>query len=111
MRQPLLLALLAVATIFYFYNSPASGPSPASAPAAVAPTTHAAAAAVSPPAPIIAAASAYSERWKTGPNAQTDLKMGPNAQTDFAPFAPSEHATWNQTSGYTLVAGPQMPRR
>ncbi len=51
-----------------------------------------------------------SERWKTGPNAQTDLKTGPNAQVDFAPFSPSEMATWNKSSGYTIVSGVSLRR-
>ena len=55
---------------------------------------------------VIAALPSYSERWRTGDNAQTNLKTGPNAQTDFAPFVqvvtppPS-----NGSSGYTSVSG------
>lgn len=111
MKQPLLLALLAVATIFYFQNraTPTSTTQNGLAPASHA--SHAAASSAAAPAPIIAAAPSYNERWKSGANAQTDLKTGANAQTDFAPFAPSEQATWNQTCGYTMVAGPKMPRR
>ena len=44
------------------------------------------------------------DRWKCGPNAQTDLKVGPNAQTNFEPFAPSEQANWNETPGYTVAS-------
>ena len=67
---------------------------------------------------VVAAAPSYRDRWKTGPNAQTDLstcptaqtnlKTGPNAQTDFEPFAPSQHATWNQTPGYSIVSGAKL---
>jgi hypothetical protein len=55
---------------------------------------------------VIAALPSYSERWKTGDNAQANLKTGPNAQTDFAPFIqvvtppPS-----NGSPGYTSVSG------
>lgn len=103
MKIPLLLALLAGATYFYFHN-PASTTPPGKT--GVARTNSAATAAVT----IAAAPSAY-DRWKTGPNAQTDLKTGPNAQTDFQPFAPSEHATWNQNPGYTIVSGRQVSGR
>jgi hypothetical protein len=106
MKLPLLLTLLAVVAYFYLHNS---------APAAktvAAPTSRNV---VSAQAIIIAAAPSSYERWKTGPNAQTDLKTGPNAQTDlktgpnaqtdFEPFAPNQQATWNQTPGYTIVSG------
>ncbi|MEO7166992.1 MAG: hypothetical protein ABI787_08035 [Spartobacteria bacterium] len=62
------------------------------------------------PVPVIAAAPASYERWKTGPTAQNDWKTGPNAQTRFEPFAPSEHANWNQTPGYTIVSGGRVRR-
>jgi hypothetical protein len=54
---------------------------------------------------VIAPAPPTYDRWKTGPNAQNDWKTGPSAQTNFQPFARSEHATWNQTPGYTIVSG------
>lgn len=94
MKTPLLLALLLGSTYFYFQSPDALSTK------SQAPT----------PRPILAAqtvivtAPSYEERWKTGPSAQTDLKTGPNAQTEFAPFAPSEHANWNQTPGYTIVS-------
>ena len=106
MNQSFLLALLAVSTYFYFHNS-ASPISPQPSRNIVAAQNWATA----------AAPSSYN-RWKTGPNAQTDLKTGPtaqtdlktgpNAQTDFEPFAPNEQATWNQTPGYTITAGQSM---
>ena len=101
-----MLALLAGATYLYFHGSA----SPTGVTAAARPGHTLAA----PTVTIAAAPSSY-DRWKTGPNAQTDLKSGPNAQTDlaigpnaqtaFQPFAPSDHATWNQTPGYTIVSG------
>jgi hypothetical protein len=104
MKQPLLLAvLLAVSTYFYLHNS-------ASPTSAVGKTTSAPPSGNTvavPTVTIVAAPSSYN-RWKTGPNAQTDLKTGPNAQTDFEPFAPNEQATWNQTPGYTIVSGLRM---
>lgn len=91
MRQTLLVALLAVTAYFYFQNS-SSSPSPAAAPVSAEHSNPVAA-----PAPIIIAdtSSLYSRRWKTGANAQTDLE----------PFAPSEQATWNRSSGYTITSG------
>ncbi len=62
-----------------------------------------------PPVIVSTAASSY-DRWKTGETAQNDWKIGPNAQTDFAPFAPSEQADWNRSSGYTIVAGRSVRR-
>jgi hypothetical protein len=99
MEPPLLFAMLAVSTYFYFHN-PAS-PTPAvGKPIAAQPSRNT--------VPIIVAAASSYNRWKTGPNAQTDLKTGPNAQTNFEPFAPNEQATWNQTPGYTIVSGRRM---
>ena len=105
MKQPLLLATLAVSTYVYFHNSPAS---------AVGKTTSAQPSSNTGQNWTIVAAPSYNQ-WKTGPNAQTDLKAGPNAQTDlktgpnaqtdFEPFAQNEQATWNQTPGYTIVSG------
>jgi hypothetical protein len=54
---------------------------------------------------IVAPAPSYHDRWKTGPNAQTDLKTGPNAQVTFEPFLPNEQANWNPNPGYTIVSG------
>jgi hypothetical protein len=114
MKIPLILALLAVATYVRFYDSASTTLTSLSA----ARPDHTAAV----PAVTIAAAPSSYDRWKTGPNAQTDLKTGPNAQTDlacgpnaqtaFQPFMPSEHATWNQTpGGYTVVSGRQVSGR
>ena len=102
MKTSLLLALLAGLIYYYFHNSTAPAPTGEKAIAA---------APARPTAIIASAPSSYGrwapsyERWQTGPNAQTDLKTGPNAQTDFAPFAPNEQTNWNQTPGYTIVAG------
>lgn len=62
---------------------------------------------------VVAAVQPYHDRWSagptlaSGPNAQTELKTGPNAQTDFEPFAPSEHAKWNQNQApmYSNASG------
>src|SRR6267143_3212612 len=90
MKLPLLLTLLAVVIWFYLHNSVSAGKTTAASPA----RNTASASNV-----IIVAASPSYYRWKTGPNAQTDLKTGPNAQTDlktgpnaqtdFEPFAPN----------------------
>ena len=91
--KPFLLALLAVSTCFYFHNS--ASPTPAVGNTISAqPASNTAAA---QPLIIVAAPSSYN-RWKTGPN----------AQTDFEPFAPNEQATWNETPGYTIIAGRSM---
>jgi hypothetical protein len=100
MKQPLLLALLAVATYFYFHNSASPTSAVGNTISAEPASNTIAAQAVT----MLAAPSSYN-RWKTGPNAQTDWKTGPNAQTDFEPFAPNEQATWNQTPGYTIISG------
>jgi hypothetical protein len=100
MKKPLLLAALAVSTYFYFHNS-ASSTSAVGKTIAAQPSNTVAGQNWT----IVAAPSSY-DRWKTGPNAQTDLATGPNAQTGFEPFAPNEQATWNQTPGYTIVSGP-----
>lgn len=112
MKLPLLLTVLAVAAYFYLHNS-----APAAKIVAAPPTRHVAV----PQAIIIAAAPSSYNRWKTGPNAQTDLKTGanaqtdlktgPNAQTDFEPFAPNEQTTWNQTPGYSIVSGAKLRQR
>jgi hypothetical protein len=106
MKTSLLLTALAVAAYFYLHNT-----APAAKVVAAPPSPKVAGA----QAIIIAAAPSSYNRWKTGPNAQTDLKTGPNAQTDlrtgpnaqtdFEPFAPNQQATWNQTPGYTIVSG------
>lgn len=103
MKQSLVLALLAVSTYFYFHGSasPTSddGKTNSTRPHIAAQTWT-----------VVPAPSSY-DRWKTGPNAQTDLKTGPNAQTDFEPFAPNEQATWNQTPGWTIVSGIKLRDR
>jgi hypothetical protein len=109
MKTPLVIALLAGATYFHFHNAPST----TSADAAVARRSRANAA----PAVTIAAAPSSYDRWNTGPNAQTALetganaqtalKTGPNAQTEFQPFVPVEQATWNQTQGFSGLAGSQ----
>ena len=121
MRQPLLLALLAIATVFYFVNSPSAPLSqtvPAGTPATV--TSPVASAAVHHPAPVIVVASAgsYQNRWQSGETAQNDWtagqtqwKTGPKAQTDIDPFPPSEQQNWNHSSGYSIVSGRVMRRR
>jgi hypothetical protein len=102
MKQLVVLALLAASTYFYFHSSapPAADfwRPISSRPTAAAPTF------------TIVPAPSY-DRWKTGPNAQTDLKTGPNAQTDFEPFAPNEQATWNQNPGWTVVSGIRLRSR
>lgn len=102
MKTPLLLALLAGLVFYYYDNSAASAPAVANtSPARQTMNTQV----------VIAAVPSSYARWKTGPNAQTDLKTGPNAQTTFEPFAPSEHATWNQGNpGYTIIAGRRSGR-
>jgi hypothetical protein len=102
MKPFVVLALLAASTYVYFHGS-ASPPADFWRPISSHPTAAA-------PTVIIAPAPSSYERWKTGPNAQTDLKTGPNAQTDFEPFAPSEQATWNQPS-WTVVSGIRIIRR
>jgi hypothetical protein len=100
----LFVLLLAAALVYFFQYTPpkvqkAAVTLPAPRPAPVSQTVI-----------IASAPSVYNrwtpapDRWKTGPNAQTDLKAGPNAQTDFAPFAPSEQANWNETPGYTVAS-------
>jgi hypothetical protein len=104
MKTSLVLTMLAVATYMYFHKSASTTP--------LGTTVDARSNnAVTAPAVVIAAAPSSYERWKTGPNAQTELKTGPNAQTEFQPFAPSEHATWNQTTGYTIVSGLKVSGR
>jgi hypothetical protein len=101
MKQRLLLFILAILTFIYFYH-----------PAAPAAPMAQAASPEPPRATVVVVAPApptYS-RWKSGLTAQNDWKTGPNAQTHFEPFAPSEHATWNQTSGYTIVSGAVVRR-
>jgi hypothetical protein len=106
MKTFVLLAALLGLTYNYFYSE-----SPTAVLAKSDSVQPARPAVASPRIVIALAPSSYgrwnagSGRWKTGLNAQTNLKTGPNAQTDFAPFAPSEQATWNQNCGYTIVAG------
>jgi hypothetical protein len=98
MKTLLLLVVLA-ASIYYYHGS--------AQPASTVRDTAAQPAAnrVVAKEIIVAPAPSSRDRWKTGPNAYTDLKTGPNAQVTFEPFAPSEQATWNQTPGYTIVSG------
>ena len=113
MKQALVLALLAVSTYFHFRGS--ASPTPGDG--KISSTRHTVAAQTF----IIAPAPSSYDRWKTGPDAQTDLKtgptaqtnlkMGPNAQTDFEPFAPNEQATWNQTPSWTIVSGIRLGGR
>jgi hypothetical protein len=105
MKTSLLLALL-VGLIYYYYHDATPAPGTENSVSARPASTTVAA-----PAMIIASAPSSYDRWKTGPNAQTNLKTGPDAQTDFAPFAPSEQATWNQTPGYTIVSGRTVRKR
>ena|ERR1041385_1655142 len=98
MKTPLLIALL-LGLIYYHYHD-AAIPVPA--------VEKNIAARPSNTVITIARAPSSYDRWKIGPNAQTDLKTGPNAQTDFLPFAPSEQAGWNQTPGYTIVSSPRF---
>ena len=98
MKTPLLIALLLGLVYYYYHDSGAVGLAAEKA-IAVRPTNTAI---------VIARAPSSYDRWKTGSNAQTDLKTGPNAQTDFLAFAPSEHAAWNQTAGYTIVSSPHL---
>ncbi|MEO7724453.1 MAG: hypothetical protein ABIU29_07160 [Chthoniobacterales bacterium] len=110
MKTPLLLALLAGLLYYYYQDTPAPR-SAASAQAAMTKVATQSARQANPAAGIvIAALPPYSERWKTGPNAQTDLKTGPKAQLDLEPFAPSEMATWNRSCGYTIVSGVSLRR-
>ncbi len=108
MKSVLLFTFLVAAVFCYFRDSPLPRSKPDHSTASAQPAPQPLAAA---PAVVIAPLPSYSTRWKTGPNAQADLKTGPNAQTDFEPFAPSEQANWNQTPGYTVIAGINMPRR
>ncbi|MDQ2919729.1 MAG: hypothetical protein M3R10_07625 [Verrucomicrobiota bacterium] len=97
MKYFFLIAVIAVTIFAYFHESSADSKKVfVEQPRAIRPAATSI---------LIASNVPYNDRWKTGPNAQTDLKVGPNAQTSFEPFAPSEHATWNQTPGYTIVAG------
>jgi hypothetical protein len=94
MKQPLLLLILAALTFIYFYNPfPPAAPVAETVPAETRRNTVI----------VVAPAPPSYNCWKTGPTAQNDWKTGPNAQTNFEPFAPSEQATWNQTTGYTIV--------
>lgn len=109
MKTPLLLALLVALLCYYYHDSAA--PTPAPAPALAQTSAAAPVRQIAHPQVVIASAPAAYARWKTGPNAQTDLKTGPDAQTHFEPFAPSEHASWNQGSpGYTIIAGGNVRR-
>ena len=95
MKQPLLLFILAVATFVYFRHSPSAATEQAESASAQARRTN-----VAPQEVIVARGPSSYDRWKTGPN----------AQTDFEPFAPSEQANWNQNPGYTIIAGAGLKR-
>ncbi len=99
MKTLLLLTLLAAA-IYYHQGSPKPVSTASNAVVAQPTSDRVVAKEI-----VVAPAPSYSDRWKTGPNAFTDLKTGPNAQVTFEPFAPSEQATWNQTPGYTIISG------
>jgi hypothetical protein len=99
MKTPLLITLLLGLVYYYYHHDPVIAAPAAEKAVAVRPINTMVAIAHAP--------SSY-DRWKTGPNAQTDLKTGPNAQTDFLPFAPSEQANWNPTPGYTIVSSPNV---
>lgn len=101
MKQFFLAALIGLSVYGYMNRPAASTTKTASNPSNVARP-------VEPHVFVIAAAPSYSSRWRTGVNAQTDLQTGLNAQTSFEPFAPSEHAAWNQTPGYTIIGGAQL---
>jgi len=94
MKTSLLVALLLGLVYYYYHHDPVI----------CAPATEKVAARPINTTIVIARAPSSYDRWKTGPNAQTDLKTGPNAQTDFLPFAPSEQANWNPTPGYTIMS-------
>lgn len=111
MKTSLLLAIFTAALYFYLRNS---APTPSQNVVARPADKIARSQTI-----VIAAVPSYHDRWstgpnaqtnlKTGPNAQTDLKDGPNAQTEFEPFAPSQHAAWNQTApGYSIVSGAKL---
>lgn len=110
MKTPLLIALLASLLYYYYQDAPAPR-SAASTHAGIGKAATQSARQANPADGIvIAALPPYSERWKIGPNAQTDLKTGPKAQLDLEPFAPSEMANWNRSSGYTIVSGVSLRR-
>jgi hypothetical protein len=101
MKTLLLLALLA-ASIYYYHGSPKA--------ASTVTDTVAQPDRVVAKEIIVAPAPSYRDRWKTGPNAFTDLKTGPNTQVTFEPFLPNEQANWNQSRGCTMVSGPGIRR-
>jgi hypothetical protein len=103
MKTLALLALLA-ASIYYYYSSPGAASTVADA------TSQPAQNRVVAREIIVAPAPSSHDRWKTGPNAFTDLKTGPNAQVTFEPFLPDEQANWNLTPGYTIVSGVTIRR-
>jgi hypothetical protein len=95
MKQPLLLFILALATFAYFYQSPSVARKQAENDSLQSSRSSVASHEV-----IVARSPSSYNRWKTGPN----------AQTEFEPFAPSEQANWNQSPGYTIVAGAGIRR-
>lgn len=94
MKQLLIFSLLAAAAFCYFRNPSLDWNVATTTPAVR--SQHP----VATPVPIIVPAPSSYNRWKTGPN----------AQTDFEPFAPNEQASWNQTPGYTIISGAQIRR-
>ncbi len=90
MRQFFLLTLLAGLAYYYFFYNSSSSASPTKTTVSAQPARSPVAA---QPVIIVATSSSYSNRWKTGPN----------AQTDFEPFLPNEQATWNRSCGYTII--------
>jgi hypothetical protein len=98
MKIFLLFALLA-GSLYYYQGSPKPA---ATATDAVNTVSQSASNRVAAKEIVVVPAPSYRDRWKT---ACTDLKTGPNAQVTFEPFLPNEQANWNQTPGYTIVAG------
>ncbi len=88
MKTPLLIALLAGLLYYYYQDAPPPRSAAATEVATAKAATQAARHANPADGIVIAALPSYSERWKTGPNAQTDLKTGPKAQLDLEPFRP-----------------------
>jgi hypothetical protein len=109
MKTLALLAALAALIYYHGFSNPASTATDTAA--QPRPGRVVAREIVGAPAP------SYHDRWKTGPNAftdlkptSTDLKTGPNAQVTFEPFLPDEQANWNPNPGYTIVSGAKVRR-
>lgn len=89
MKKLIVIVFVAIAAYLYINRQPV-----VVAPAVVAPAPIVIAARpTAPPRTTIIVAPApngdLKDRWKTGANAQTDLKSGPNAQTSL-----TEGASW-----------------